>query len=94
LREPVLQLLASGGGDAIDVFVGPIFLLDLAFGDEPVADEPVEHLIEVADVEVAPLRPDGLPELRSQLVAVRLTTFEQRVGLTNSSAALAERLAR
>ena len=47
-------------------------LLRLPLGvDQAVPGEPVEHLVQVADVQPAPLVADGLLEAAFQLVAVR-----------------------
>jgi hypothetical protein len=70
LGEPAVEFGASGRGEAVDDAVG-LDLLGLALGvDEAVAGEPVEYLVQVADVQPAPLVADGLLEAGLELVAV------------------------
>ena len=70
LVEPAVEFGAAGRGQAVDDAVG-LDLLRLALGvDQAVAGEPVEDLVEVADVQPAPLVADGLIEAGFQLVAV------------------------
>lgn len=75
--EPRVELAATGVCQAVDDPIGPSRLADATSRDQPLSGEPVEHLVEVADREVAPLRPDRLLELLAQLVAVALTIGEQ-----------------
>ena len=76
--EPALELLPARGGHAVDRLVGPRRLGHMATRDEPFADEPVEHLIDVAEVELAPLRADAFLEARLELVAMALAAGEER----------------
>lgn len=76
--EPFVELVAAGAGDSIDDLVGAPLLLHLAFRYQAVSNKPFEHLVEVADVEVSPLRSNELLELRPQFVAVRLALVEER----------------
>ena len=70
LGEPAAELGPAGRGEAVDDPVG-LDLLRLALGvDQAVAGEPVEDLVQVADVQPAPLVTDGLLEAGFQLVAV------------------------
>src|SRR5699024_996252 len=78
LREPALELLAPRVGDRVDDAVGPA-RLRLGAGDDavPFALETLEHLVEVADVERAPLRPGRSLECALELVPVALAAGEQ-----------------
>jgi hypothetical protein len=75
--KPAFELRVSGAGEAIDDSVGPVGLRDDALGDERVALEPIEHLVEVTDVELAPLWPDRLLETGLQLIAVARAVGEE-----------------
>ena len=70
LGEPAVEFGAAGRGEAVDDAVG-LDLLRLSLGlDQAVPGEPVEYLVQVADVQPAPLVADGLLEAAFQLVAV------------------------
>src|SRR5204863_10172085 len=76
--EPALELGAAGVGEPVVDPIGPVRLRDGAPRDEPVADEPVEDLVQVADVELAPLRPDRLFEGGFEFIAVARLLREKR----------------
>ena len=77
LAEPAVELGAAGRGEVVDDAVG-LDLLRLALGvDQAVTGEPLEYLVEVADVQPAPLIADGLLEAAFQLVAVGRLGREQ-----------------
>jgi len=70
LGEPAVELGAARRGQAVDHPVR-LDLLRLALRlDQAVTGQPVEHLVQVADVQPAPLVADGLLEAALELVAV------------------------
>lgn len=75
--QPRIELGSAGLGESVEVLVGPVGLRDFVLGGEAVADQAVEDLVEVADVEVAPLGTDSVAELSAQLVAVAFAFGEQ-----------------
>jgi hypothetical protein len=77
-RQPVVEFVAAVIGEPVEDAVGAARLSDAVGGDEAVADEAVEHLVEVADVEATPLRPDRFLELAAQDIAVAFALREKR----------------
>jgi len=70
LGEPAAEFGAAGRGEAVDDAVG-LDLLRLALRvDQAVAGEPVEYLVQVADVQPASLVADGLLEAGLELIAM------------------------
>lgn len=75
--EPGVELGTARVGESVEILVRPVGLRDLALGGEAVADEAVEDLVKVADVEVAPLGADSVAEFSAQLVAVAFAFGEE-----------------
>ena len=78
LAQPAVQLGPAGRGQVMD---DPVWLywLRLALGlDEFVPAQPVQDLIEMPDVQPAPLISDGLLEAALQFVSVRWLAGQQR----------------
>lgn len=75
--EPSCQFLRSSGRQLVNGPVGAVGLAHPSARDESIAKQSLEHLVEMANVELAPLRPDRLLEALFELVAVALALGEQ-----------------
>lgn len=76
-REPYLELATTGVRQPVENPVRSAGLFDTRCGDQAVTDEPIEHLVEVTDVEAAPLWPDSRFELGPEDIAITLSSGEQ-----------------
>ncbi|HET6551623.1 MAG TPA: ATP-binding cassette domain-containing protein [Solirubrobacter sp.] len=85
--EPLVQRGPSRVGDGVNEPVRPPRLgLGTDDLDVAVALEAVEHLVQVADVQRAPLRADTALERALELIAVTLTVGEQRYRVDDEQA--------
>jgi hypothetical protein len=77
-RKPGVEFSLAPCRQTVVDPVGAITLGDSSPGNEPIADESFEDLVEVPDVELTPLGPDRLLEGRFQLVPVTRTPCQHR----------------
>jgi hypothetical protein len=76
-REPALELIAASAREAIDVLVRAVALRYHCPPHQPIANEALEYLVQVSNVQLSPLRPNRLLKLCPQFVSVAWSFSEE-----------------